>query len=301
MREEIEAQGGLKLIYIDPPFDVGADFSMDIEIGGDTFAKKPNILEEIAYRDTWGNGLDSFIHMMWERLALLRDLLAEDGSLYLHCDWRVSGVLRVLLDEIFGAENFLNENIWCYGERELANRHYNRKHDTIFFVAKNADNQKRVFNCWDISEEYSEGSIAKYNQTDSDGRKFQVRGKNVSGSPYRGKQQLPLSVEEEHPDWTYRDYLDEKKGILPRDWIANITFENRASKVRTGYPTQKPEKLLELVIRASSDKNDIVLDPFFGTGTTGYVASKLKRKWIGIEINSKYIRISKNRISNGKG
>ena len=100
MREEIEAQGGLKLIYIDPPFDVGADFSMDIEIGGDTFTKKPNILEEIAYRDTWGQGADSFIAMIYERLVLMRDLLAEDGSIYVHCDWRVNHHLRQVLARI---------------------------------------------------------------------------------------------------------------------------------------------------------------------------------------------------------
>ena len=93
LREEIEKQGGLKLIYIDPPFDVGADFSMDIEIGGDTFTKKPNILEEIAYRDTWGKGADSFIAMIYERLVLMRDLLAEDGSIYVHCDWRVNSFI----------------------------------------------------------------------------------------------------------------------------------------------------------------------------------------------------------------
>lgn len=98
LREEIEKQGGLKLIYIDPPFDVGADFSMDIEIGGDTFTKKPNILEEIAYRDTWGKGADSFIAMIYERLALMRDLLAEDGSFYVHCDWRVTAHIRQILD-----------------------------------------------------------------------------------------------------------------------------------------------------------------------------------------------------------
>ncbi len=110
MREEIEAQGGLKLIYIDPPFDVGADFSMDIEIGDDTFTKKPNILEEIAYRDTWGKGADSFIAMIYERLVLMRDLLAEDGSIYVHCDWRVNSYIRLALDEVFG--NYVNEITW---------------------------------------------------------------------------------------------------------------------------------------------------------------------------------------------
>ena len=104
LREEIEAQGGLKLIYIDPPFDVGADFSMDIEIGGDKLTKKPNILEEIAYRDTWGQGADSFIAMIYERLILMRDLLAEDGSIYVHCDWRVNSLIRLVLDEVFLSE-----------------------------------------------------------------------------------------------------------------------------------------------------------------------------------------------------
>ncbi len=108
LREEIEAQGGLKLIYIDPPFDVGADFSMDIEIGNDKLTKKPNILEEIAYRDTWGQGADSFIAMIYERLILMRDLLAEDGSIYVHCDWRVNAYIRLIMDEVFGSSSFLN-------------------------------------------------------------------------------------------------------------------------------------------------------------------------------------------------
>jgi len=112
LREEIEKQGGLKLIYIDPPFDVGANFSMDIEIGGDTFTKRPNILEEIAYRDTWGKGADSFIAMIYERLVLMRDLLADDGSIYVHCDWRVNALIRLVMDEIFGAERFGSEIIW---------------------------------------------------------------------------------------------------------------------------------------------------------------------------------------------
>lgn len=114
LREEIEKQGGLKLIYIDPPFDVGADFSMDIEIGDETFTKKPNILEEIAYRDTWGRGADSFISMIYERLVLMRDLLAEDGSIYVHCDWRVSNYVKTIMDEVFGKKHFRNEIAWCY-------------------------------------------------------------------------------------------------------------------------------------------------------------------------------------------
>src|SRR5690606_25421661 len=121
LRDEIERQGGLKLIYIDPPFDVGADFSMDIEIGGDTFTKNASILEEIAYRDTWGKGTDSYIAMIYERLILMRDLLSDDGSIYVHCDWKVSSHMRAILDEIFGPKRFLNEIIWYYYNKMQGN------------------------------------------------------------------------------------------------------------------------------------------------------------------------------------
>ena len=141
LREEIEAQGGIKLIYIDPPFDVGADFSMDIEIGGDTFTKKPNILEEIAYRDTWGKGADSFIAMIYERLILMRDLLVEDGSIYVHCDWRVNAFIRLALNEVFGAGNFINEITWkrahtVKGNIGQGSKYMGANTDTIFAYAK---------------------------------------------------------------------------------------------------------------------------------------------------------------------
>ena len=134
LREEIEAQGGVKLIYIDPPFDVGADFSMNIEIGGETLTKKPGILEEIAYRDTWGKGADSFIAMIYERLVLMRDLLADDGSIYVHCDWRVNSYIRLVLDEVFGKERHSNEISWCYSIGGKGNTRFARKHDTIYFI-----------------------------------------------------------------------------------------------------------------------------------------------------------------------
>src|SRR3990167_8304753 len=140
LRKEIEAQGGLKLIYIDPPFDVGADFSMDITIGDEELTKKPNVLEELAYRDTWGKGADSFISMIYERLSLMKDLLAEDGNIYVHCDWRVSSHIRLVLDEIFGEENFQREIIWdvtvLSGYKTNANN-WIRGHDTILFYSKN--------------------------------------------------------------------------------------------------------------------------------------------------------------------
>lgn len=121
LRRQIEDAGGLKLIYIDPPFDVGADFSMDIEIGGETFHKEPNLLEQIAYRDTWGRGADSFIAMIYERLILMRDLMAKDGMIYVHCDWHIGWGVRAILNEVFGAENFVNEIVWHYYNKMAPN------------------------------------------------------------------------------------------------------------------------------------------------------------------------------------
>ena len=154
LREEIEAQGGLKLIYIDPPFDVGADFSMDIKIGGDTFTKKPNILEEIAYRDTWGKGADSFINMIYERLILMRDLLADDGSIYVHCDWRVNSCIRLVLDEVFGSSMYRNEITWMRiaSHNDHSNR-FGRVKDSVFYYCQShATKHNELFAPY--SEEY---------------------------------------------------------------------------------------------------------------------------------------------------
>jgi adenine specific DNA methylase Mod len=167
IREEIERNGGIKLIYIDPPFDVGADFSMDVEIGDETFTKRPNVLEELAYRDTWGRGADSFISMIYERLVLMRDLLSDDGSIYVHCDWRVTGYIRLILDEIFGVANFKNEIIWKRGTIKGAKARGNqlaRNHDSIIYYCKS---DKIIYNrqYLPFSEEYK----TRFNKDANDG------------------------------------------------------------------------------------------------------------------------------------
>ena len=133
MFDEIKKEGGLKLVYIDPPFNVGDDFHIDIKIEGNQFEKKRSILEEIAYRDTWGKGSDSFLSMIYERLSLIKQLLADDGSIYVHCDWRLNSSLRMVMDEIFGEHNFLNEIIWAYRGMSVSEKHYTRRHDSILF------------------------------------------------------------------------------------------------------------------------------------------------------------------------
>jgi DNA modification methylase len=274
MREEIEKNGGIKLIYIDPPFDVGADFSMDIEIGDDTFTKRPNVLEELAYRDTWGKGADSFIAMIYERLIIMRDLLADDGSIYVHCDWRVTGFVRLILDEVFGKDNFQREIIWdisvLSGYKSLANN-WIRAHDTIQFYVKDKNN----FQFNKLSTSHRQEYLDRFDKRDENGRQyFDGRGE--------------------------RRYLDEvvAKGKPIGDvWSDIMSFQQiPTSAERLNYPTQKTGALLERIINASSNENDIVADFFCGSGTTLAVAEKLNRKWIGSDLGKFAIHTTRKRM-----
>ena len=293
LRKEIEAQGGIKLIYIDPPFDVGADFSMKIKVGDESITKQSNLLEEIAYRDTWGKGNDSFIAMIYERLSIMRDLLAEDGSIYVHCDWRVNSYLRLIMDEIFGKENFQNEIIWCYRGMAVSENHYVRRHDSILFYTKNSG--KQTFNWQDITEDLSESTKKKYKHVDENGRYFRLHGRNINGSPIQNNTDIDISWLEKRPDLCRVDYLDEKLGTKPKDWIV-MDYINVMSDERVDYPTQKPEKLIERIIKASSNENDIVADFFSGSGTTGAVAEKLGRKWIMSDLGKFAIHTTRKRM-----
>ena len=279
LREEIEKAGGLKLIYIDPPFDVGADFSMKVEIGDDELTKKPNVLEELAYRDTWGKGADSFIAMIYERLSLMRDLLADDGSIYVHCDYRVSGYLRLVLDEVFGKNCHLNEIIWCFSQGAKSKRMFGRKHNTIFSYTKTIEGQ--IFNADAVCVEMKSGkqSFGGRLETDEDGRKYRL----VYGTKNaQGKTKY------------YKYYLD--KGKIPEDYWTDINSLQSGVTERIDYPTQKPEKLLERIIKASSNEGDLVADFFCGSGTTLAVAEKLGRKWIGSDLGKFSIHTTRKRM-----
>jgi len=292
MRNEIEEAGGIKLIYIDPPFDVGADFSMDIEFGEDTFTKKANVLEELAYRDTWGKGADSFIAMIYERLVLMRDLLADDGSIYVHTDYRVNSHIRLILDEIFGKEMLQNEVIWCYRGMAVSTSHYVRRHDNIYYYSKS----KKYPFYWDrITEPLMETTEDKYKYKDKDGRNFRLHGRNIQGSPIQNHTDIEIKWLETNPELCRVDYLDEKKGTKPRDWFL-MDYINVMSSERVDYPTQKPEALLERIIKASSNENDIVADFFCGSGTTMAVAENLNRKWIGTDLGKFAIHTTRKRL-----
>jgi len=266
LREEIEKQGGLKLIYIDPPFDVGADFSMDIEIGNDTFTKKPNILEEIAYRDTWGKGADSFIAMIYERLVLMRDLLAEDGSIFVHCDWRVTGFIRLVLDEILGKDNIRNELIWAFtGPGSPGMRQFNRKHNTIYWYSKAKDHW--IFADKTIRIPHDEKTSGNF--------KLGLEGSGFRADTY----QLP-------------------DGKIPESWwemaIAQ-RFPVDGIK-RVGYPTEKPWALVKRIIEACSEESDLVADFFCGGGIVPAVAESLGRKWIAADLGKFAIHTTRKRL-----
>ncbi|MBU2543458.1 site-specific DNA-methyltransferase [Patescibacteria group bacterium] len=271
LRKEIEAHGGIKLVYIDPPFDVGADFSMGIEVGDESFIKKPSVIEEIAYRDTWGKGTDSFIAMIYERLRLMHDLLSEDGTIYVHCDWRVSSFMRLVLDEVFGKNNFRNEIIWCYTSASNPGSDFPKKHDTIYRYSKG---ESYIFNSKDILIPYSEKTLSNYKE-----------GLKGSGTFYGG------STKEKEGEIL-------KSGKVPEDWweLAIAARFPVDGVKRTGYPTEKSWTLLERIIKASSNEGDIVADFFCGSGTTLAVAEKLGRKWIGSDLGKFGIHTSRKRL-----
>jgi len=272
LRKQIEAEGGLKLIYIDPPFDVGADFSMNIEIGEETFTKKPSVIEEIAFRDTWGKGMDSFIAMIYERLKLMHGLLADDGSIYVHCDWRVAPYIRQTLDEIFGSQNFRRDIVWVMsaasGYKGLV-QNYVRGHENILYYSKS---ENPIFN--KPFNEYSETQLKRFTKIDEEGRQYK-----------------PITK-------TRRIYLDDSKGVPVSDvWndIANFQTVVNSPEI-LGYPTQKPEKLLERILKASTNEGDLIADFFCGSGTTLAVAEKLGRKWIGSDLGRFSIHTTRKRL-----
>lgn len=304
LRKQIEEQGGLKLIYIDPPFDVGADFSMKVEVGEDELTKKPSVLEEVAYRDTWGKGTDSFISMIYERLRLMHGLLADDGSIYVHCDYRVSGYLRLVLDEIFGKDNFLNEIVWAYeGPQSPSSLKFGSKHDTIFRYAKDASTNEAYKLYHFEKEDFDPKKYAK----DANGRYFYT----IPKGDY-SEQSIKRLDQEGKIFWTGtgtarikkfvevsedgKFLLKEKK--IPDVW--NITSLGLAagSKENIGYPTQKPEALLERIIEASTKENDLVADFFVGSGTTAAVAERLGRKWICSDLGRFGVHTTRKRLIN---
>ncbi len=319
LRQQIEDAGGLKLIYIDPPFDVGADFSLDIEIGGETFHKDPNLLEQIAYRDTWGRGADSFISMLYERLILMRDLLATDGSIYVHMGWGVSHYVRAVLDEVFGKDRTVNQIIWkrqtAHSDSGQGSQHLGRLHDVLLHYSKSETY------AWDMQYSPYDDSYIKshYGRVDEQGRRYRLdnltapggAGKGNPGYEFLGitrfwrygRERMEALYREGRVVQTrpgtvpqYKRFLDEMPGVPVQDIWDDINSINSQAKEAEGYATQKPEALLERIIKSSSHVGDLVADFFCGSGTTAAVAEKLGRKWIATDLGKFGIHTTRKRL-----
>ena len=321
MREEIEKEGGIKLIYIDPPFDVGADFSMNVDVGEGSYEKKPNVLEHIAYRDTWGKGKDSFLSMIYERLVLMKDLLADDGSIFVHCDWRLNSSIKLIMDEIFGVENLINEIVWKRRGGVLNETHrYGNVVDFILFYSKT--NQNKFYPQKTKDDQNTKEYIKKrFNKTETDGRKYMlqplVNPANRPNLKYEFKGYKPpkngwliskdrmKELEEKNllhfPEnkenrISRKIYEDEYEGQLVNSLWTDIFPINPMSKERIDYPTQKPEKLLERIINSSTQEGDLIADFFCGSATTAAVSEKLNRKWICSDLGKFSIHASRKRM-----
>lgn len=261
-------RGKVDLIYIDPPFDSGADYVRQVELRGEKLKLEgmgQSLSEQTQYTDIWKN--DTYLQFMYERLQLLRELLSDHGSIYVHVDEKKSHYVKMLLDEVFGAESFVNEIIWHYQTSSGAGqKKFIKNHDTILFYAKNKSGYE--FNL--IKEPWSEQTLKKW-QTDDDGRIYRVQNK-----------------------FEKKYYIDPLGKNADDVW--DITFSSRTHE-RLDYPTQKPESLLERIIKASSNPDSIVLDCFAGSGTTMAAAQKLGRRWIGCDINRGAIQVSLKRLS----
>ena len=245
-------RGKVDLIYIDPPFDSKADYRTKISLPGTDIQQKPTVIEQFAYADTWEEGTISYLRMMYARLVLIKELLSDRGTLYLHIDWHTASYVKILLDDIFGKDNFRNEIAWCYTAASNTGKDFPKKHDTIYRYSKS---DEYIFNKDVIRIPYAEGSIDRANRNviAREGMKFNSIILNESGK-------------------------------VPEDWWIDVQRAARYPGEVVGYATQKPEKLLERIIKASSNEGDLVCDFFGGSGTTAAVAERLGRRWITCDI-----------------
>lgn len=266
-----EYRGQIDLIYIDPPFDSKADYKKKIDVKGVGKAESDSsTFEEKQYGDIWTN--DEYLQFMYERLILLRELLSERGSIYLHCDWHRSAYLRLLLDEVFGANNYRNEIVWSYfGFKRATSKKFPQKHDVIYSYTKSPDY------IWNVQYKPHSPEYIKRFKKDANGRLYRDDVNPTGGG-------------------TRIIYLDEVEGDIVDSVWTDIPPVNPVAKERQNYPTQKPEALIERIIKSSTNPGDLVFDCFMGSGTTQAVAMKLGRRFIGADINLGAIQTTTKRL-----
>jgi len=295
------------LVCIDPPFASGADYAKKVYIRKNPklavkiieAEKKMEIdelmaFEEKMYGDIWQK--EDYLNWMYENLMAIKSIMTENGSIYMHLDYKIGHYVKILMDEVFGEDNFVNEIVWCYRGMAISETHFTRRHDSIFFYSKS---ENRVFNWKDITDEFTETTKKKYKHKDKDGRLFRLHGRNIKGSPIQNITDADIKWLSSNPELCRVDYLDEKEGVKPRDWIV-LDYINIWSTERVDYATQKPEELLEKFIKASSNEGMIVADFFGGSGVTVKVANDLKRKFIHCDIGINSIQTVRDRLKESK-
>ena len=333
-------RGQITLIYIDPPFDSRAEYKKKIQLRGKTAENDQSAFEEKQYTDIWTN--DEYLQFMYERLFLMRELLADNGSIYVHCDWRVSSFLRLVLDEVFGRDSFNAEIIWKQTRAKSTGfNNYGLEHNSIFFFTK-GENYTWNMQYKDYEQDkvdryycYFELEDVKYNGSYKKYTKRKMREFRASESMPEGRRfaLIPLlNLNKDRPNLRYeykgfvetwatrkekmlefesdglivqespgamplkKQYFDEMKGIKVGTLWDDINPINSQAKEKVNYPTQKPEDLLERIIRASSNPNDLIFDCFMGSGTTQAVAMKLGRRFIGADINLGAVDVTTKRL-----
>jgi len=261
--------GKIDLIYIDPPFATGADFAVAAPIGerGVEISKQQSIIEEKVYRDTWGSGNDSYLPMLWHRLTVMRDLLSDTGTIYLHLDYRLAHLARLMMDEAFGMDCLLNEIVWHYRRWPAKSANFQRQHDKILMYSKKPGLHKFTVLLMPLTP----GTDRRWR-----GHKSRVEFVN-------GVRQVTQMTDDESPG-------------TPMDDVWDIPVVNSQARERVDYATQKPEELLERIVEASSEPKDVVADLFCGSGTTLAVAEKMGRRWIGCDLSRYAIHTTRKRL-----
>ncbi|MDH6277890.1 adenine-specific DNA-methyltransferase [Aurantimicrobium minutum] len=254
-------RGKIDLIYIDPPYDSKADYRTKVELPGVELSQRPNVLEQFAYSDSWANGTASYLESMIPRLVLMRELLAETGSIYVHLDWHVGHYVKIVMDEIFGKELFINEIVWAYTGPSAVRRAFPRKHDVLYLYGKSNDY-------------YFAGDYIPHKS-----------GVHNSGQVFGAIEENPEAIE-----------ALEARGKAVEDWWIDIYTVDRVRSEMVGYATQKPTGLVERVIKASCPPGGTVADFYLGSGTTAATAETMGRKWIGSDLGKPSVMVSRKRL-----
>jgi site-specific DNA-methyltransferase (adenine-specific)/adenine-specific DNA-methyltransferase len=287
-------RGKIDLIYIDPPFDSKADYRTKIKLPNGTIEEKPTVIEQFAYADTWKDGTVSYLKMLYPRLVLMRELLSEQGSIYVHIDWHVGHYVKVIMDEIFGKENFVNEIIWEYqGAWSETERYFPRRHNTIYLYSKSQNYYFKRLHENDINAGINFNRWYDF----VDNNKIYARH-----APFHDKRFVTYveKFKKEYGRYPEGDdiIIDFKGSVTGSVWYIKVVDPKSPEKVN--YDTQKPENLLKRIIEASCPENGIVTDFFAGSGTTGAVAEKLGRKWIMSDIGKPACMIMRKRLIDQK-